>query len=391
MSTAIHQKSETFSIADAQRHIVDLLKPNPAIYWCDFLVTWCLGIFAHDCARRLSGQLWFSAEGLAPEGGWTVPTTLLEFESYNAKLIAYIMCATIGILLFYRAAMFIHEIVHFKRGSMPLFRFTWNALCGITFLIPSFVYYTHLDHHRRVHYGTDGDGEYLPLARRSPLHIILFMLHPFIVPPLVFMRFLVFTPLAYIIPGFRRWIHKRASSMIIDPTYIRPAAGKRVVQIIYMQEFLTFLWCIALIVVPIMKFDIIAYPFLLHAYVVGAGILTLNGLRTLGAHRWTNDNGEMTFEEQLLDSVNYPHNPILGELWAPVGLRYHALHHFFPKIPYHNLPKAHRRLMENLPDDSPYRNTSQTTLRRQLADLWSMARNSARTDASDQAKKEIDS
>ena len=71
MSSAIHQKSETFSIADAQRHIVDLLKPNPVIYWCDFLVTWCLGIFVHDCARRLSGQLWFSAEGLAPEGGWT--------------------------------------------------------------------------------------------------------------------------------------------------------------------------------------------------------------------------------------------------------------------------------------------------------------------------------
>ena len=258
MSTAIHQKSETFSIADAQRHIVDLLKPNPAIYWIDFLVTWSLGIFIHDCARRLLGQALFTAEGLAPEGGWTIPTSLLEFETQGAKTLAYIICTSIGILLFYRAAMFIHEIVHFKRDSMLLFRFTWNVLCGITFFIPSFVYYTHLDHHRRVHYGTDGDGEYLPLAKRSPLHIILFMLHPFIVPPLVFIRFLIFTPLAYIIPGFRSWIHKRASSMIIDPTYIRPAPGKRVKQVIYVQEFCTFLWSIALIVVPIIKFDIIA-------------------------------------------------------------------------------------------------------------------------------------
>jgi len=30
--------------------------------------------------------------------------------------------------------------------------------------------------------------------------------------------------------------------------------------------------------------------------------------------------------------------------WAPVGLRYHALHHYFPGIPYHNLGFAYQRL-----------------------------------------------
>lgn len=44
-----------------------------------------------------------------------------------------------------------------------------------------------------------------------------------------------------------------------------------------------------------------------------------------------------------------------NEWWCPVGLRYHALHHLFPALPYHNLPEAHRRLMAGLPADHPYR------------------------------------
>ena len=70
----------------------------------------------------------------------------------------------------------------------------------------------------------------------------------------------------------------------------------------------------------------------------GVFIVAINALRTLGAHRWTHDGSrEMTFVEQMLDSVNYPHNPLIGGLWAPIGLRFHALHHIFPTMPYHAL------------------------------------------------------
>jgi len=34
---------------------------------------------------------------------------------------------------------------------------------------------------------------------------------------------------------------------------------------------------------------------------------------------------------------------------------YHALHHLFPSLPYHNLKSAHRYLVEVLPSNSPYR------------------------------------
>jgi fatty acid desaturase len=60
-----------------------------------------------------------------------------------------------------------------------------------------------------------------------------------------------------------------------------------------------------------------------------------------------------------------------------VGLRYHALHHVFPTMPYHALPEAHRRLMSHLPADSPYRRTEEGTLLGALRGLWRRAGQSA--------------
>jgi fatty acid desaturase len=108
-------------------------------------------------------------------------------------------------------------------------------------------------------------------------------------------------------------------------------------------------------------------------YLVLVTILILNGVRTLAAHRYGNEDGVMTREEQLLDSVNIagrsPWTPVL----APVGLRYHALHHLFPTMPYHHLGEAHRRLMKRLPPDAPYRATVEPGFAAALADLWRRA------------------
>ena len=56
-----------------------------------------------------------------------------------------------------------------------------------------------------------------------------------------------------------------------------------------------------------------------------------------------------------VDSVNVGSHPWISEVWGPVGTRLHALHHLFPSMPYHLLPEAHRRLKEQLPEDSLYR------------------------------------
>ena len=52
---------------------------------------------------------------------------------------------------------------------------------------------------------------------------------------------------------------------------------------------------------------------------------------------------------QAADSIDFP-GGIWTELWAPVGLRYHATHHCYPGIPYHALQAAYRRLTQALPD-----------------------------------------
>ncbi len=62
----------------------------------------------------------------------------------------------------------------------------------------------------------------------------------------------------------------------------------------------------------------------------------------------------MSVTAQYLDTVNVPPPALLPALWAPVGLRYHALHHLLPGVPYHALGEAHRRLSAVLDTSSPY-------------------------------------
>jgi hypothetical protein len=48
-------------------------------------------------------------------------------------------------------------------------------------------------------------------------------------------------------------------------------------------------------------------------------------------------------------------------------------------MPYHSLAEAHRRLMAELPPDSPYRRTESPGLWASLCELWRAARTSADT------------
>ena len=337
---ATKQVNSDFSLSEARKSINDLFQPNPIIYWADFLVSWGIGIACFRATR--------------------------QFELFSWQQFA---CFLVSSLLFYRLAMFIHELVHNRSGTFNGFRFFWNLLVGIPFLMPTFVYYTHLDHHRRKHYGTDKDGEYLPLGSRNRWYIIGFIASSFVVPFLAVFRFLILTPLTWISPRFRDWCIQHVSSMIIDPTYIRPLPTKQALRTIRLQEFMCFLWCFGMGVATLTVGEY-PFPVLIQGYCTGVFLLTINAIRTLGAHRWKNDVGEMTFIEQLTDTVNYPKRAWITEIWGPTGTRYHSLHHLFPSLPYHNMPEAHKRLMEMLPEESPYRETNEDALTSVITDLW---------------------
>src|SRR4029079_2045217 len=135
--------------------------------------------------------------------------------------------------------------------------------------------------------------------------------------------FLILAPISWVSPRFRDFVHRRASSMVMDPTYIRPLPTRKVLRIFRLQEVLCFLWVASIATLLITR--TIPIGFLIVSYTISVMILFLNAIRTLGAHRYTNAGGEVTFLTQLLDSVNYPRRPFLSSLWAPVGLRFHAL------------------------------------------------------------------
>lgn len=351
-SPAVTTSEETaFSFSQARSLVGDLSKPNPAIYWADFLLS------------IISGHIMIHVMFFLPR--W--------FPGSYWMMAAMAFCYVATVILYMRALMFIHELVHLPKKGFRGFRVAWNALCGIFFFVPSFLYYPHVDHHRRKHYGTEHDGEYLPLSHRNRWWIVGFIAQALVIPLLGLARFLIISPICWIYPPARKWVHCHASTMVVDPFYERTDASPGMMRIVIMQEFFCFAWAVwFLIRGGIMRNEVID-PFWLIAYAVGVGVLVLNEIRTLGAHRWTNAEGQMTFEEQLLDSVNYPNPPLIAELWGPIGTRYHALHHLFPSLPYHNLPLAHQRLMEGLPADSPYRQTVAKSLTSEIVALWRRA------------------
>ncbi len=340
-----------FSFSEARGLIGDLTKPNPKIYWADFL----LSIIGGHCAIML---VRFLPEKF-PQASWMIPAVAVSYF--------------VTVVLYMRALMFIHELVHLPKGQFKGFRIVWNLLCGVPFLVPSYLYYPHVDHHRRKHYGTESDGEYVALSHYSRWMIVGFIVQALLIPFLAFFRFLVISPICWVVPGARKLVHRHASTMVVDPFYERTDASPELMRIVLLQEIFCWLWCIVFVTRYYLTTHELFNPMWLVAYGVAVGILVLNEVRTLGAHRWTNNGGEMTFEEQLVDSVNYPNYPVLSEMWGPIGTRFHAIHHLFPSLPYHNLGKAHRRLVEGLPEDSIYHQSTGKSLFHEIGRLWRRA------------------
>ncbi|UOR15698.1 fatty acid desaturase family protein [Qipengyuania aquimaris] len=262
-----------------------------------------------------------------------------------------IVLAVVSVLSLYRALLFIHEISHFRNGALPGFRTAWNALVGVPMLTPSFMYeQVHTLHHKRTQYGTVEDPEYLPLALMNAWSLPLFVIIAILAPVALLVRFAVLVPLGAIIPPIRQLTWQRASALAINPEFRRRPPEGELRPRVLMQEAAGFIWSWVLIG------SVFAFGWkpLLVALGVASAVALLNQLRTLVAHLWENEGEAMTVTAQFLDSVNVPPPGRIAEIWAPVGLRYHALHHLMPSMPYHSLPEAHRRLVKELGESSTY-------------------------------------
>lgn len=299
----------------------DLLVARGSVYWPDFLASVVVGYAA------------LAVTILTP----SLPVALAS--------------ALFAILALYRAAGFIHELTHIRNGALPGFRFGWNLLIGIPLLIPSFMYEeVHTHHHARTRYGTVEDPEYLPLALMKPWSLPLFLVAALLAPVALLFRFAVLTPLSFLIPPLRRQVVSAYSGLAINPAYRRRAPEGAFARMWIAQEIAASLWAIGILTASALY----GWRPLLIGMAVFSGVALINQLRTLVAHLWENDGDAMTVTGQYLDSVNVPPPGIIAELWAPVGLRYHALHHLLPSMPYHSYGEAHRRLIAALGIESTY-------------------------------------
>jgi fatty acid desaturase len=315
----------------------DLHGARPAIYWADFLLTALAGWIAFAVAIRL--------RPLSP---------------------GMFFASAVAVAGLYRGLCFIHEISHQNGKALPNFEAAWNLLMGYPLLMPSFVYAgVHQSHHKLSTYGTSQDPEYLPFAGNNAM-TVLFALESFLIPVALGIRFLLLSIVGFVSSSFHRWLVVHFSSLTMNPAYRRNATPELVQAVRIQSGLILVLW---LGLAALAWAGILPWRFFAVWLGVSAAISFINTLRTLGAHAYESAGDPMNREEQLRDSIDTP-GKVWTELWAPVGLRYHALHHYFPGIPYHNLGTAWRRLSAILPPDAVYRQVQSRGLARSLGTLY---------------------
>jgi len=302
----------------------DFFRVSPWRYWTDLLLSLV--------SAYLAAGIFLSA----PLGTWP-------------QLIAF----PIAVFWLYRLGSLIHEVCHLGEHEMPLFKAAWNALAGVVTLTPSpFFTRHHRDHHSRRFYGTPADPEYVAncVEGGNLASIARYTLHILVFPLLVFLRFLL-APLTFIHPAVRDWTLRKASALTFNRDYERrlTAADRRAILAVEIPCFLRAALIPGLVVAGLNPWTRI--PLL---YALGVATVVLNQLRQLADHHFTGDGSRVDMEAHILDSCNFTRNDPLTLLMFPFSIRYHALHHLFPSLPYHNLKRAHEHLTAVLPADSPY-------------------------------------
>lgn len=309
-------------IREAHAQVADLYARSALIYWLDLL--------------------------LSATVAWTA--TALYF-SQPAGSVLQILGLLIAGVAFYRAGTFMHEIIHMPRGDLTWFKRAWNLLIGIPLLMPWILYRNHIEHHSRAHFGTPRDGEYLPLAAAPLRETIVYLLRIPVLPLLALARFGIAGPISRLSPRWREWVLSRGSAYASNPYYCKRFPDKERAHL-ETVEWLALGWILFWLAMTL--FGPVEPVHWLMAWLLHGWTLGLNWVRNLAAHGYARRGQTMSHLEQLEDSIN-----ITGQTWLtiwlfPVGLRYHALHHLFPGLPYHNMGKAHRRLMARFGEDSPY-------------------------------------
>jgi fatty acid desaturase len=340
--TVAYPQEQLSDLDVVSRELVrDLHRPRPLIYWSDALghavIGW--GAFALAVGFRTSWIAWSSL-------------------------------TVVSVLALYRCLCFTHEITHLRRDAVRGFETAWNLIAGLPLLLPTFAYVgVHQLHHQLSTYGTADDPEYLPFATSRRLIWVFAIEAAILFPIALVVRFLLVAPAGLLVPRLHRWLEVHASSFAMNPAFRRQMSSAAVARMRRWELLILAVWGAAIAVAASGR---VTWMIFLQWVIVTIGISFLNTLRVLGAHEYDSDGHMLSRHGQLADSIDVPGGPWTA-LWAPVGLRYHALHHYFPGIPYHNLGAAYRRLLASAACREPYGEQSSSGLCHSLTALYMRA------------------
>ncbi len=273
MAVAAWERGERVSPDALARALAASCRPRAAIYW---------------------GDLALSA--LAGWGG-------VFYAGTHAGSALAALGFAVGVLGLYRAVLFIHELAHIGRGAVPGFLVAWDLVAGLPLLAPSLLYVgSHGDHHKKHIYGTAADPEYAPIAHWRPARLVGSSLALLLVPALLVVRWGLLGPLGWLVPPLRRWLITHLSTLIINPGYQRRAPKGRLAKRWWTEEIAAaaVVWSSA----AAFAMGLLSLHWIALWYAVVAAILMLNHLRTLGAHRYANEGGRMSEEQQIADSLS---------------------------------------------------------------------------------------
>lgn len=313
---------------------------RPAVYWADLLVSAAIGwtLFVAACSLTPLDPLW-----------WPLSAA----------------CA----LVFLRAAYFIHELTHRSGEELPGFHAAWTVLVGLPILVPSLMMWPHREHHRVSTYGTAQDPEYAPVPQWSRSRVLGALALYAWVPWLLAIRWTITATFSHLHPRARAHAIGRFSTADLYYGYVRPSPGGLERSAFLREELLcaAFAWtAVALTVLGILPWWVH-----LHRWAIMSVALIVNHARLLVIHGYA--GGPFDGRGQTLDTVTLGPDSPLTEIVAPLGSRYHALHHELPAVPYHDLGRLHRRLVAALPADHPYRRTEVPGFFAAWRRLWARA------------------
>jgi len=332
--TPLPSRGHPADIRAAYLVVKDLFSPDPRRYWAELAVT--------------------------GPAAWAA--LLVATLADRPAVVTGAWCLAVG--LWYRAAAMIHELTHHRRDRIPGFHLAWNLVVGVAWLLPSVMYEgVHGAHHKRATYGTAADPEYLRLAGRRGA-VLWYLAQSFLIGPVLLVRFLVGAPLSWVVPPLRRLLVRSASSYVINLAFARRMSRAERRQLVRWECAVLLAWW------PPLALSLagqLSWRWLAVWYTTYSAVLLANRVRMLAAHRFASDGRPTDHLGQFADSIDTP-SGWWAALWAPLGMRYHALHHLFPAIPFHNMRPAYRRLVATLPAESFYHRSRARGL------LWAIRR-----------------